>query len=215
MGVFASLMRASLDLLLPRSAVQKQIDGLGSASLGERLLIQKPFPEEDITALFPYRDPLIREMIWQLKYRKNEHVARLFASALHDFLLETYAEDLPFSGAAPLVLIPVPLARRRLRARGYNQIELVTNHFPKAPWVHVAPEILARTRDTKPQTALSKAQRLKNLEGAFAALQEGETLHAPLVLLDDVTTTGSTLREARKTLLAAGAREVSCIALAH
>lgn len=113
----------------------------------------------------------------------------------------------------PDMVIPVPLHSKRLRKRGFNQsLRLVRTIFPHAP---LGMDILTRTLNTKPQTELSMKERLRNVRNAFetaSPLPEGvETI----LLLDDVYTTGSTVRACAKALKKAGAKEVHVFTVAR
>ena len=108
-------------------------------------------------------------------------------------------------------LVPIPLGRGRLRRRGYNQ-SLVLARALAVHWrLPVIAQLLIRTRDTATQTALTPGARLANVAGAFA-VQRGvlRTPH-PLVLVDDVFTTGATLAEAARALGDAGFTTISAV----
>ena len=111
-------------------------------------------------------------------------------------------------------VLPIPLSRERLAERGYNQSWLLARHL--APGKADA-SLLLRIRHTPAQRTLPRAERLANLEGAFAI----EPLRAPevrgqrLVLVDDVMTSGASLHTAARVLLQAGAAQVSAIVLAR
>jgi ComF family protein len=108
-------------------------------------------------------------------------------------------------------LIPIPLGRARLRRRGYNQ-SLWLARALAAHWrLPVLVQLLVRTRDTATQTALTPGARQANVAGAFA-LQSGVLRgRGPLVLVDDVFTTGSTLAEAARALEASGFTTISAV----
>ncbi len=114
----------------------------------------------------------------------------------------------------PDVLIPVPLHRRRLAERGYNQAELLAQALGQSAGLPVMERGLARLKNTKPQWALGRKKRLENLAGAFAAdaaLFRG----LRVLLIDDVCTTGASLEECARSLRRAGARDVSAYAFAR
>ena len=119
-------------------------------------------------------------------------------------------------GEAELI-VPVPLHRRRLFQRRYNQAALLAHALAKRSGLPVASQLLLRRRNTPSQGHLKASQRRQNVRGAFAVAPGGDaTLAGKRVLLvDDVFTTGATLEAAAKPLLAAGAREVDCLTLAR
>jgi len=107
-------------------------------------------------------------------------------------------------------VIPIPLSRERLKQRGFNQSELIAKLVAKEFDVPCISDALIRRRDTKQQAALHKGQRSKNVRGAFD-LQDADALRSMRVLLvDDIFTSGATMREAAKTLSASVSSVVAC-----
>jgi ComF family protein len=122
------------------------------------------------------------------------------------------------------VLVPIPLGPKRRARRGYNQSEALAAALAPLWGLTNRPELLVRTRDTPTQTALTPAARLANVAGAFAMqnaecrMQNGSPrnsafsiLHSPLVLVDDVFTTGATLAEAARALARAGFQAIAAV----
>ena len=109
-------------------------------------------------------------------------------------------------------VIPIPLHARALRRRGFNPALLLAREVGRSAGAPVAPVALQRVRDTPSQTGLDRAGRRRNVRGAFRARhpQAGR-----IWLVDDVVTTGSTLEEAARTLLHAGAAEVIAVCAAR
>lgn len=207
-----SALEKILDIVFPPSAIEREIRTLSPETLSEKLSISE---HNGVTALFSYADPLIRQMIWRLKYKNDRRVAELFGEVLHDFLLEELADETIFSGHTP-TLIPIPLSRRRKHERGYNQVELVARTLAELDGVDVRTDILRRAKHTKSQTSLkSRSARKANVKGVFRVSETNIPFPTRIILIDDVLTTGSTLREARRTLKDAGAKEVRCVTLAH
>lgn len=111
----------------------------------------------------------------------------------------------------PDALVPIPLHRRRLRARGFNPALQIARELARdlrRPVLHA----LARTRDTPSQTGLTRNARRHNVAGAFAARGD---VPARVWLIDDVVTTGATLEAAARALRRAGANEVIGVCLAR
>jgi ComF family protein len=109
-------------------------------------------------------------------------------------------------GAAPDLIVPVPLHPLRLRQRGFNPAGLLAVALGRDRSLPVDPAALTRIRNTPSQTRLPRPQRARNLSGAFRARRQG--LPERIWLVDDVVTTGSTLREAALTLRRAGADRI-------
>lgn len=111
-------------------------------------------------------------------------------------------------------LVPVPLHRKRLRERGFNQAELLArqvHHLSGIPFIPA----LTRTRATPHQVGLSGAERMANVNNAFAAVNGVDVAGLRLALIDDVCTTGSTLGECAKVLVRHGAAAVVSMTLAR
>lgn len=118
----------------------------------------------------------------------------------------------------PSVLIPIPLAPKRLRERGYNQSEVLARGLARQWRIPVLVDVLVRTRETPSQTALTPDTRLANVAGAFAVANvQCSTIndHSTLIIVDDVFTTGATLAEAARALEQAGARRMRGVTFAR
>lgn len=170
-----------------------------------------------ITTLMDYRQPIVEDLIRSLKYDGSAHAADLCAEALSDFLNEEIAAIRQFSSRR-ILIVPVPLHRKRQRERGFNQVDVVLKRLPQefrngTLSVH-APHALARIRATAQQTHLPREERAKNVAGAFAVFSQDIIRGTHVFLIDDVATTGATLASAAAALKNAGA-EVTLIALAR
>ena len=127
----------------------------------------------------------------------------------------------PADGAS--VLIPIPLAKKRLRERGYNQSEMLARALARQWRIPVLVDLLARTRETPTQTALTPATRLANVAGAFEVRNAKFGMrnfafrlsNCELILVDDVFTTGATLAEAARALEQAGAKQILGVTFAR
>lgn len=115
-----------------------------------------------------------------------------------------------------IVFVPIPLALKRYRTRGYNQAEELAKLLGNRVGKHVL-NALERTKETKAQVNLSKEEREKNIKGAFIVSSKRKpTIDARIiVLVDDVLTTGATMNEAARVLYSAGVREVWGVTLSH
>ncbi|MBC8127934.1 MAG: ComF family protein [Gloeobacteraceae cyanobacterium ES-bin-144] len=154
------------------------------------------------------RDDRTLELIHRLKYGREIHLGkelgRLATLAFNDprFLIA-------LENSWPLV--PVPLHRKRLRHRHFNQAEEIALAVASHTGLPML-KALRRTRQTDTQTLLSRKQRMENLRGAFEINRRGrkwlDSRKDGVILIDDVLTTGSTVNECAKTLRKAGFRKV-------
>ncbi len=156
-----------------------------------------------------YDDPRIRALIAALKFKGIERAAEPLGE-----LLAHYALQLPLTFDS-FVIVPVPLSARRARTRGFNQSALIARVVGEHLHIPLAEHILVRTRHTKPQSELKGAAlREKNVAGCFSAQSSSSPSGASILLIDDVVTSGATMREAARALKAAGARRVVALAAA-
>jgi len=156
-------------------------------------------------AAFDYAFPVDR-LVQQLKYATQLHLGRVLGRCL---LARALATDMPCPG----VIVPMPLHRRRLAERGFNQSMLIARPLGAALRVPVEPRLLVRARPTTPQAGLGPGRRAGNVRGAFRARAEARGVH--VVLVDDVMTSGHTLRAAAAALAAAGAARVDAWVVAR
>jgi len=155
-----------------------------------------------ITTLLEYRDKVVEDIIWALKYDGSAYAAELLATLLAEYLREEIVEKMAFSNH-PILLVPVPLHPIRQKERGFNQIEMVLNALP--PEFHNGKlsrivHVLERVRSTKQQARLTRDERYHNVSGVFMLTFPELVRDAHIILIDDVTTTGATLTEASRPL---------------
>lgn len=205
--MLANLFGTILDALLPPRPSERVLRGL---TLEEMRALPQP-QGDGFEALLPYHDPRAMALVWELKYRANPRAAALAAALFEEPLTTLASEEL----GIPL-LLPVPMHPVRQKERGFNQTELlcvaIRARLPHA--VVYAGDVLARVRHARPQQGLPRALRLTNAEGTMGVRNRARVEGRACIVIDDVATTGATLREARRALLGAGARAVHCVALA-
>lgn len=147
-------------------------------------------------------DDLLREMVLRLKFAGGIQMAAPLRVLLR--------QSLRGEGPLPELVVPVPLHPERLRWRGFNQSLLLARAVAADHKGMLAPKALRRIRATRPQSELGPGERRRNLSGAFAA--GAETVRGRSVLLvDDVLTTGTTMRECARVLRRAGASRVEAL----
>jgi ComF family protein len=175
----------------------------------------RPSSLDGLTAVFAYKG-LIKKAIKKLKYK--------FVSDLTSDLIELFlsfcGEDKAFSDFCQqkkVFLVPIPLHSSRLRWRGFNQAELLGKMITENLGIVFLPDLLIRTKKTKPQVDLNEEERQKNILGAFSVNPNWklEIENWKFVLFDDVWTSGATLREAAKVLKRNGAKKVWGLTMAR
>lgn len=152
----------------------------------------------------------LRDIVLLLKYGRAAVLGRALA-AFADASLA--AEDGLWHGAEALV--PVPLHPSRERARGFNQSRIVARALGRLRGLELVDRCLRKTGNVPPQTSLAAEAREKNVRNAFAVISQGKIAGRTLIIVDDVYTTGATLRECSRVLISAGAREVRALTIAQ
>jgi ComF family protein len=220
-GPLALLGAALRDLLFPpaclgcgRSLARQALFCPGCAAqvelvepLGQGACREAPPPFALAWAAAAHQGPLARAVArfkYEGRYVLGQGLATLLAGQAPAELLD-WAE----------LAAPVPLHPRRLMSRGFNQALVLARGLAEARGLVLAPRLLARRRHTRPQVGLKPTERAANVAGAFAlGPREGHLARGRRVLLvDDVYTTGATLAECARVLLAGGAAEVAALTL--
>ncbi len=161
----------------------------------------------------PYKEKqLTKKLIYQFKYQPYlKDLAKTLASILieHFIISGKNTNEIWENG----VLIPIPLDKKKLKIRGYNQSEEVAKELSKVLQIPLIADNLIKIKSTKPQMELSKEERERNLAGAFMIKNPSELAGKKIFLVDDVYTTGSTMEECARVLKNAGAKSVWGIAI--
>jgi ComF family protein len=159
-------------------------------------------------ALGSYEGPL-QEAIHQWKYEDKEYLSVLFAEWMAEGFYR-YWRSTVFD-----LLIPVPLHKERLRERGFNQALLLVKELSHRTGIPYRRRILRKKSPAVPQVKLSGAEREKGVRGTFEMIGKEKVVGRSILLVDDVYTTGATVNECSKVLLAGGAERVDVLTLAH
>jgi len=209
-----------LEVLFPDTCVGCGMRGALLCGECRRKIGPSPAPMHPfITSVFAYQDFRIKRLVKILKYRNARRVSAIFAPALAGALTEFAGEEHLFLGGRPILLVPIPLSKKRQRSRGYNQSELLAQEalklLPGDRFVLDA-GMLKKILETKPQADIkNRRARLANLGDCYQVAEGGRGRGGAVVLIDDVTTTGATLLAARKALRAAGYAKVHALTVAH
>jgi ComF family protein len=163
-------------------------------------------PKFDVTqSAFLYAFPLDK-LMQSFKFNAN--------LALLDFFVEQFVAALKRNNVAmPDVIIPMPLAKKRLATRGFNQSALLAREIGKQLQIKVESHGLLRVRETPPQAGLNRSARLENMKGAFDCAQN--LAGQRIALVDDVMTTGATMSDAARALKKQGATKIDAWAIAR
>ena len=196
-----------IDILFPRSADERLLE---DCTVEQFLSKYDPHTMKDICALSSFADAESRAARQRNKFHNHPKAQELLAGLLALWLCSLSSEG--------YVLVPLPLSSKRERERGYNQVTVIAQKALRSnSQIKLVTNLLIKNKHTPAQTTLTKAQRHSNVENVFTVHAHGNVPDKtmPLVLLDDVTTTGATLFNAKKSLRKAGYTKVICVALAH
>ena len=147
---------------------------------------------EDKRAVFDYDDKK-KKLVLGLKYNNRRYLAKIFAGLAKDKIAMISYDIVCF----------VPTMKEK--ERGYNQAELIARAIDNKRSV----KALVKIKDIPSQTTLSARQRMENVKGAYAVIDKSLVLGKRILLIDDVYTTGSTIKECAKMLYQSGAKEVN------
>jgi len=175
------------------------------AIICDRCQVSAP-PFNRLCALFRYQQPIIK-LIGALKFGRQLYPGALFGQLLTEAITQRWY----LNKALPQVIMPVPLSIKRHRARGYNQAVELSLPLAKNLGISLDLTSCRRVKHTRPQTRLDKEQRANNLAGAFVV--DNLLRYKHVALVDDVVTTGSTIRALSIALQVAGVEviDVWCI----
>ena len=189
---------------------QKCIDKIPLCSPG--FYHGKSYSLDKLLIAVNYHHPLIKKAIHRFKYFPYIHSLAKNLAALLIKLVKNSPQTISYLSKNNFVLIPVPLASRKLAQRGFNQAEALAKELSqKFNWPLNA-KLLKKTKNTRSQTKLNYKERKRNIKNVFTVLDT--ECPKNIILVDDIFTTGVTLQETAKTLRRAGAKKIWAIVLA-
>lgn len=167
-------------------------------------------------SLFSYQDRGVRNAIHALKFKHMRSVANCFAPLIHQAIQEMQGRDITLNEQLRVILLPVPKMKVHVRTRGFDAMEYLCNKIQEqdSPHYEVCSKAIVRL-NTQAQTGLTRKERLVNMHNAFHVVAPKMLVNKIIYIIDDVTTTGSTLRELEKVCLHAGAKKVYAVTIAH
>ncbi len=151
----------------------------------------------------------LEEAIHRWKYQEKTYLSSIFGKWMAD-IFPSYWESKMID-----LLIPVPLHKKRLRERGFNQSLLLVKELSHRLGIPYQERILRKIRTTTPQVNLSGRERERAVKGVFNILRGEELKGKRVLLVDDVYTTGATVNECSKVLMREGAKRVDVFTLAR
>lgn len=165
---------------------------------------------DGLLSFFHYKNTM-KKAIKSIKYQYVSHISKYVILSAHNSvnLLSTYP------CLTDTIIVPIPLHSSRYRYRGFNQAELFAVQLAKIYHLRISRDMIQRIKATTPQVEMkNKSERLNNMKGMFE-IKRGINVPRKIVLLDDVFTTGATMREAGRVLKKHGAEIVWGITIAR
>jgi predicted amidophosphoribosyltransferase len=233
MSIFHIFFEIILQALFPSSKTDNEL-----FSYNKELAIDilPPAPNSPIISaqsIFAYKNDLVKSLIWNIKYKKSAKAIEIGAYALY-LRINKIASEIK---TQKILLVPIPISHRRKNERGYNQCELLLDKIVEFNDISSKPNneqtiisynnLLYRTTHKDRQTLKDRSHRLEDAKNIFGINHESldrlktkldklnSNFDIAVIIIDDVITTGSTIKEAIITIEKAGLKNVRGLSLAH
>lgn len=214
------ILKAILNIIYPKYCINCNIANIDicDSCLSLAKLNQKE-TESYIYTIYDYKDPIVKKIIHSFKYKNRKDLKKTIGEILYAKIIEELYDLKTFKNFNNIILIPIPLSKKRQRERTYNQSMLIVKEIIKLDKNKnfiLGKNILIKNKNTKHQANIkNRKERLKNVIGTFSVINKEKIKNKNIILIDDVITTGATLKEARKELKKSGAKRVIAFTLAH
>ena len=153
-------------------------------------------------------DDIIKQLIKSLKYRNKKKLAKVHAEIMYEYWKKLNLNE-------NYLILPVPIHKIRIKERHYNHMDLVANEFSKLTGYKNNKNFLIRVKNTQKQYNLHKEERIKNIKNAFEIkTKNNPPINTPLLIIDDITSTGATLQEIINLLTEKGYNNITAFTLA-
>lgn len=153
-------------------------------------------------------DGIVKDLIKALKYKRKKNLSAVMSRLMYEYWQNVKTDD-------KFLILPVPIHKTRLKERKYNHMDLTADSFSELTKYISDKKFLIRIKDTKKQYNLHKKEREKNLKDAFIINKNRKIdKNTPLLIIDDITSTGATFNEIIKLLKKEGYKNITALALA-
>lgn len=157
--------------------------------------------------MFKY-EGIIRNIILNYKFNEKPYLYKSFVN----FFNKYQKRYLQFNFYD--IIIPIPISKKRLKQRGYNQSYLLAKEIANTLNIRLETQLLVKVKDNIAQSTLSKIERIQNTTGVYKTLNNERIINKNILLIDDIYTTGSTAEECCKILKLAGANNIDIFTIA-
>lgn len=218
-----NLKNLVLNLLFPKFCFGCKKEGLYLCQDCKSTLSVSPFhqkiraePLDDLYYPLGYEKPLLKNMVQNFKYQPFARELSFPLSSLITDHFQLLDNPPPFfREKSDFFLMPVPLWKKRLKWRGFNQAKEIAKEISRFLKIPLIDNILIKKGRTLPQIKLSSEERKENISGSFSCRNNKAIKGKKILLVDDIYTTGSTLREAAGVLKKSGVKKVIGIVIAR
>lgn len=216
--VFIQIKQNIVDFIFPPNIYELELRTIDCESVFDKLPICNISEFPFIKSIFLYKNPLVRELIWQIKYKKNKQAIDIAGYVFYKKILELY--DINIIKNEGVLLIPIPISNERRKERGFNQCELIIDSIKRYDienYFRFDYKLLKRISNIDKQTFKNRKERIENARNIFAINNTDNTYNKNIniILIDDVSTTGSTFDVAREIFKTNSYENVYCLSLAH
>ncbi len=161
---------------------------------------------DKLVYVFDYKN-IVRKQILDYKFNYKSYISNFFAYEI--LKSKKIYRILKFCD----IIIPVPIDKKKMKQRGYNQTELITQILSKKSGIKEE-KIILKSKQTKTQSLLKFEERKQNVNGAFEIIHNERVKNKKIILFDDIYTTGATINEVSRILKDAGAKEIIALVIA-
>ena len=154
--------------------------------------------------LYQY-DGAIRKLLLKYKFQEKSYLYKIFIKKNQKICLFLKKYD---------IIIPIPISKKRMKQRGYNQSALIARKISKEFNIKYYEDCLLKDKHTEAQSSLSKEERTKNVENVYSVKNQEKIINKKILLIDDIYTTGNTVNECSKILKQAGAYKIGILTIA-
>ena len=162
---------------------------------------------EEKPCYYPYiYEGKLKELIHEYKFRDSIFLYKVFGQLLLEYIIE---RQLEFD-----IIIPVPLSRKKLFSRGYNQVDLVADYIGEKLNKEIVKDVIIKIKNTKDQHLLSMTDRNMNLKNSFKIKNKNKIIGKRILILDDIVTSGNTIGEIINTISSNDIYSINALAIA-
>jgi len=227
MSLLKTITMTFSEALFPLPEAEREILAMGTTAAFKDLPRAERSPVPEACSVFSYKDDRVWRLIWSVKYKKSIGGTAIAGYALHRVLrsyLAAMTDDAVTGDASvmpQIIVVPMPITARRRRERGFNQCELLVEEIGRLDIekrLIVAKDFLVRKIHKSRQTLKDREERLESAQDIFAVNEEvaQKIKGGPMIIIiDDVITTGGTIRDAVATLRKAGFENTWGLSVAH